>query len=194
MTTQENESVRTEFRDELPPSPVPQAPPEKAWSSPSYYEPPSRQRSPGKAAVFSLMPGLGQVYVGYYTQGFINILIVGSLIALLRTGIDAIAPLVGFFLAFFWLYNMIDANRKASRYNEALAGLGPDRLPDELEAPEPRGSLIMGVILIVIGGVALSHTLFGYSLEWIQDWWPLALLLMGAYLIYKSVVNEKTES
>jgi hypothetical protein len=59
-----------------------------------------RRKSPILASILSLMPGLGQIYVGYYRVGFIHILVVGSCITLLNAmDGDGIAPLLGFFLA-----------------------------------------------------------------------------------------------
>jgi hypothetical protein len=65
-----------------------------------------RRRSPAVAAILSMMPGLGQVYLGYTRRGFIHIGVVGCIIALLASdppeGFIGIAALV---LPFFWLYN-----------------------------------------------------------------------------------------
>lgn len=150
----------------------------------SYYQDP-RRKSPVLAGVLSLMPGLGQVYVGYYQHGFINVLVVASLIALLAGGfLGPMVPLGGLFLAFFWMYNMVDAWRKASLYNQMLAGLGPTQLPDEMEKPESKGSLIGGIALIAFGALMFAHTKFDFSLEWMEDWWPMALILLGGYLIF----------
>jgi len=41
------------------------------------------------------------------------------------SGHRAPQPLLGFFLAFFWLFNIVDAARRATFYNEALVGLRP---------------------------------------------------------------------
>jgi hypothetical protein len=151
----------------------------------SYYRDDSRRKSPALATMMSMMPGLGQVYVGYYQQGFINILVVGSLIALLNTGVGDLDALVGIFLAFFWLYNLVDAGRRAVFYNQAVAGLGALEIPKDAPMPDHRGSLVGGILLIAFGALFFAHTQFDISLEWVQDWWPLALVLMGAYLIYR---------
>src|SRR5512135_301327 len=61
-----------------------------------------RRKSPALAFILSGMPGLGQVYVGYYQQGFAHVLVVTTLILLLASrSIHALAPAFGFFLAFF---------------------------------------------------------------------------------------------
>jgi hypothetical protein len=160
----------------------------------SHYPKDSRSKSTALAAILSAMPGLGQVYVGYYQQGFINVLVVGSLIALLAAGIGSLQPLAGIFLAFFWLYNIVDAYRRALLYNQTLAGLGPTELPDDVKAPGSQGSLLGGSLLIAFGLLALAHTKFGYPLDWVEDWWPAALVLIGAYLVYQSFRDTQAES
>jgi hypothetical protein len=150
-----------------------------------------RLKSVALATIMSAVPGLGQCYVGYYQQGFINILVVASLIALLHQGIEPLQPLLGFFLAFFWLFNIVDAARRATFYNEALVGLRPMPLPDTMQFPARQGSLVGGVGLILLGALLFAHTRFGMSLHWVERWWPAAIILVGAYLIYKSVMEQK---
>ncbi len=166
------------------------------YSAPSgsrgaYYREESRYKSPALATILSLMPGLGQIYVGYYQQGFINVLVVASLITLLARGETPLTPLLAMFLAFFWLYNLVDATRKATFYNQALAGLGPADLPAGFQAPSSRGALFGGILMIVAGTLAFAHLQYGMSLEWLERWWPIALVLTGAYLIYQSWAAKK---
>ncbi len=150
-----------------------------------------RTKSPVLASLMSLMPGLGQCDVGYYQQGFINILVVASLITLLQQNIDALQPLFGLFLAFFWLFNIVDAARRAMFYNEALAGLRPMDLPDRIQFPSRHGTLAGGIVLILLGGLLFAHTRFGMPLEWVGRWWPVAFILAGGYLIYRSFIESR---
>jgi hypothetical protein len=144
------------------------------------------------ALVLSLMPGLGQIYVGYYQQGFTNALVVASLLGLLNSSVLYRAePFFGFFLAFFWLYNLIDAWRRAVFYNNALAGLGPAEMPDDQALPSGRGSLAAGAALVVVGLILLSNTLIGWSLQWLEDWWPAAFVVVGVWLIYQNFAARK---
>jgi hypothetical protein len=142
------------------------------------------------AGLLSLLPGLGQVYVGYYQQGFIHLLVIGTTISLLASDIGPLTPLGGFFVAFFWLFNIIDASRRALFYNEALIGLDPLDLPADMKLPGGHGSLLGGILLVCLGGVALSHTVFGFSLDWLEDWWPAALIIVGLFLIGQSVYQK----
>jgi TM2 domain-containing membrane protein YozV len=154
-----------------------------------------RRKSPGLAAIFSSMPGLGQIYIGYYQQGFINIVVVATIIVLLNAHgvvIRAIQPFLGLFLAFFWLFNIMDAYRRAAFYNQALAGLGAVEIPEDMKLPKGSGSMAGGVALIVIGGLLFANTALGMSLDWLEQWWPMGLVLLGAYLVYASATAKRT--
>ncbi len=141
------------------------------------------------------MPGLGQVYVGYYQRGFVHALVVASLIAVLAAEVlDELVPVAAIFLPFFWLYNVVDAGRRAAFYNQALAdgeSFEPVRLPGDAVVPGPGGSLAGGTALVAVGVVMLLHTRFGVPLDWIEDWWPAALVVLGAYLIYLAIVERR---
>jgi hypothetical protein len=184
MTAQPDDPAPQPVPGETRPTASPQAYPR------TYYED-SRVRSPLIAGFLSLLPGLGQIYVGYYQQGFLNILVVGSLISFMASDtLEGLVPLAGLFLVFFWLYNIVDAVRRAALFNQALAGLGPRELPRDVALPAGQGSLAAGVILVVVGVIALSHTLFNIPLDWVEDWWPLALVAMGGWLVFRAVQDR----
>jgi hypothetical protein len=177
-----------EFPDQAPAAPAQPAAPAAPALAPAVNDP--RRKKPFLASVLSLMPGLGQVYVGYYKRGFINAITVALLITFLTAQIEPLIPLAAIFLAFFWLYNIVDAGRRASLYNQALAGGTALELPEDFKAPSLGGSLAGGAALIVIGLVLLSNTLFGASLEWLESWWPVALIGFGGYLVFKAMQEK----
>ncbi|MCL4846062.1 MAG: hypothetical protein KJ066_05995 [Acidobacteria bacterium] len=146
-----------------------------------------RRKSVMLASVLSAMPGVGQVYVGYYQQGFTNILVVCGIFALGALGVwrGGLEPVAAIFGVFFWLFNVVDAGRRASLYNQALAGLRPMDLPEDTKAPGWRGSLGGGIGLVVAGLVLFAHTKFDLPLEWLREWWPLGLVGVGLWLIYE---------
>ena len=175
----------------------PQMRPDIAWRHKPVYSEDPRYKSPMLATFLSVVPGLGQVYVGFYRLGFINVLVVGSMITLLNMPGDLIPklePLMAFFLVFFWLHNLVDAYRRASFYNQALSGIAEMELPQEFKMPERRGSLPGGLLLILGGTVIASHTVFGYSLVWLERWWPAALVLVGLYLVVQALLERKKEA
>lgn len=148
-----------------------------------------RYKSPVLATLMSLIPGLGQIYVGFYQQGFINIIVIAGLITLLaHDDVSGYAkPFLAIFLVFYWFFNLVDAYRKSTFYNQALLGLGALELPEGEKLPKFQGSLLGGAVLIIAGAIALSYTLFDIPMEWLGRWWPVAPILMGGYLLYQSI-------
>jgi len=154
--------------------------------------PERRRKSPALAGILSSMPGLGQVYLGYYRRGFVHLMIVAFLITILSSGaLEGIEPLFGLSLSFFWIFNIIDAVRLANLYNDVMSGLGPEDLRKELSLKTDRGSIGGGVALIALGILLFAHTLFDVSLDWLADWWPALPLGFGVYLLYKGVVDRR---
>jgi len=154
-----------------------------------------RHKSPALTSVLSLAPGLGQVYLGYYSRGFTHMAIVAGTIAILAEGNipDFMYPLLGIFLPFFWLYNIVDAGRRAAYYNMVLAGSDPKGILPEFDMPQRSGSMAGGLALIFGGLFLLIHIQFGFSLRWLETWWPIIPVFIGIYLFAKGL-RERFES
>ena len=191
MSPSETGTYETQAEREPRPVAAPAYPPYAAPPIASVRDP--RTKSPGLAALFSVMPGLGQVYLGYYSRGFVHIIVVAGIISILSSmqGEPPYLPLLAIFLAFFWMYNMIDAARLASLYNRALAGGREPDLPAGFEMPGMGGSVLGGAILIAAGFVVLLHTRWGLRLDWLGEWWPVFPMLFGAYLVFKAFRERK---
>ncbi len=167
-----------------PPPPAGQAvPPSRQGAAPRLH-----RKSPFLAGFLSLMPGIGQVYVGYYQLGFIHIAVFATTIAVLASpSLNAVSPALGVFLGFFVIYNVVDACRRATLYNLAVDGVQGIELPDmNVLPPKLQGSVGGGVALIAVGVLLLFNTLFGFSLDWLESWWPLGLVGLGAWLVVKA--------
>ena len=149
-----------------------------------------QRKSPAVAGLLSLMPGVGQIYVGYYKLGFVHNVVFGMIIAVLAANggpLGSLMPTVALFLPFFIIYNIVDAVRRATLYNLALDGVDGIELPEmNVSLPKFAGSVRGGAALIAVGIVLLSNTLFGVSLDWLASWWPLGLVGMGVYLLVKA--------
>ena len=154
------------------------------------------RKSPFLAGLLSLMPGIGQIYVGYYALGFIHMAVFATTIGFLssagrfaapRTALGMFIPALSIFLGFFVIYNIVDAVRRATLYNLAVEGVEGIELPNmNVALPRLEGSMSGGVALIAFGVLLLSNTLFGLSLDWLASWWPLGLVGLGAYLVARA--------
>lgn len=149
----------------------------------------AQRKSPFVACLLSLMPGLGQIYVGYYQRGFIHLTVVAALITTLSSGdFRGLEPFLGLSLAFFWLYNIVDAGRRATRYNLLAEGGSVEDLP---EFRDDIGSRTAGIILVVLGALLFLHTKMDFDMDWLAEWWPLALVAFGFHLIRKNRTPER---
>jgi len=164
-----------------PPPPQGQLPP-----PPPYPRRGQRYKSQAFAIILAcIVPSLGHLYVGFYKQAFTIILVAASLIMILASGTSAgLEPLVGMLLGFIYFYQVFDAGRRASVYNSVLetgrAGLTAENI--DLPGTNP---LAGGVILVLVGALSLMNTVFGFSMAWLEDWWPLGMIGIGAWLINK---------
>ncbi len=155
-----------------------------------------RRKNPFYAGLLSFLPGLGQVYVGYYRRGFINIFVAATIFSVLSTG-DGNQPYIAggiFFLVFFVLYGVIDAVRRATMYNLTLDGIEQIDLPDELTNNKLAGSYLGGGALLMFGVIALSNTAFGLSLDWLNSWWPILPMGFGAFLVYTAYQDAQKKA
>jgi hypothetical protein len=154
--------------------------------SPAAPPAPFGQKNPGLAALLSFFPGMGNVYNGLYMRGLTIFLIVLSLIGIASRGHD----LFGFAIAFFWVFNIIDAYRQATLINYGYAqDLGLVDLPRHPRASQ--GGVAAGTILAVIGLVALLERYFEIRLDWLFDLWPFALVLLGCWMIWASLRDRR---
>jgi hypothetical protein len=150
-----------------------------------------RAKSVVLACILSGLPGLGQIYVGYYQRGFVHAIVVGALLALANAQkLGGLQPLVVMFLVFFWLYNVIDAGRRADLYNQTLAGTESIEMPQDFKMPGIGGSIFGGLLLIAGSAIILAHTRFDVPLEWLEQWWPAAGVLLGIYLLVKGIMDR----
>ena len=179
------------------PAPSRRAAAQTRYAAPPGATPGLQPKSPAVAGLLSLMPGAGQIYVGYYKIGFIHNVVFGTTIAFLAAGggpFPALVPAMAIFLSFFVIYNIVDASRRANLYNLALDGGEGIDLPNmdmDISLPSLGSSMGGAVILIVLGVVLLSNTLLGIPLDWLAAWWPVIPLGLGVHLLVKALKERQ---
>ena len=52
-----------------------------------------------------------------------------------------------------------------------------------------RVSLAAGFALVFLGAFLVFYNFADFSHDWPEDWWPLALVVLGVFVIYKSVMS-----
>jgi hypothetical protein len=144
------------------------------------------------AAFLSVLPGGGQTYVGAYGRGFAHVMTFAVVVTILANGnVYGLEPLLGIFLAFFCIYNLIDAMRLAQAYNNAV-DLGLSSAESiQLNAPYGRG---VGIGLIVVGTVLLMQTRLGLDMRWLEDWWPVGIIAAGVWIVRSSMKRGQSHA
>jgi hypothetical protein len=134
------------------------------------------RRSPGLALVLSFFPGLGHLYLGLYQRAFVVFLSFAVSIWLAEHA-D-----LGILVAFVWFFAVIDSYRQAQMLN---MGLTPEPLlaATERNKATRRGTLGFGVFLLIVGLVLLYNQFYPIDFSFLQDWWPLLLVLGGIYMV-----------
>lgn len=154
----------------LPPVPPPPAP-----------KPPVH-KSPGLAVLFSLLPGLGHIYLGLYQRGIAFFAAFSAAIWLADH-----ADLSGAIVAFVFFFAMFDAHRMACCY--PTIG-GATEAPPVPGAGTTLGNLTLGVVLLVAGALLLYSNFYPLDLSFLADWWPLGLILFGLWLVVRDLRSK----
>jgi len=169
----------------LPPPPGETPPPRPADSSqqrstlPSYDPGPAPPKSPPLAAFLAvLIPGLGHLYTWAYERAFMIWATIAVSILMIVQGLWGFS----FLIAFVYFFSIFDAFREAQFFNLRAA---------DQETPTPRpdgqGRLMFGVFLAVAAAVVLLDRFDLLDMDWIADWWPVPVFLLGVYFIGAAV-------
>jgi hypothetical protein len=151
--------------------------------------------SPGLAGVLAgFFPfGVGAVYNGQYAKGLAHMLIFIALVFGAGQprevhGSDAYGVFFGLAIAFFYIYQIIDAVRSAHAIRTGLPAPDPFGLAKAFATGErvnfnqvPVGA----VVLIGLGVLFLLNTMGLFHAYWIHRLWPLILIVIGVWLFVK---------
>ncbi|HET7294993.1 MAG TPA: DUF5668 domain-containing protein [Vicinamibacteria bacterium] len=157
----------------LPPLPAPPSgPPGAATARMSLI------RNPWVAAGLSfLFPGLGQIYNGQAQKAFIFL---AGFVGCIYASIEVNPLPFAFGIPFVYFFNIIDAFRSASLAAARATGREP---ADDIVAESPA----WGISLIALGAVILLHNFGWLSLAALARWWPLVLIVAGAWFLKDSL-------
>jgi hypothetical protein len=139
------------------------------------------RKKPLYAGALALFPGVGNLYNGLYLRGIIFFSLVATLLAV-ATDARGDHPVLGFCVAFVWIFNIIDSVRQAKLINFGYAqDLGLEDLPKVPKAGQ--GGLLAGVLFLILGVIASLEVFFKVDLSWVIGYWPLAPLALGVGLL-----------
>ena len=172
----------------VPPSPPPETVyPPPGGPSAAYRPAVNAGPNPTVAGILGAIPlGLGAVYCGQYAKGLAHLGIVVLAIVGLSSDLPWQADMVlGIFLGFFWVYQILDAVRTAKALQAGEPAPDPFGLAQTFGTGERLDTTQVpaaAAILIGLGVLFLINTVFDFSLH---RFWPIILIVLGVWLFAK---------
>ncbi len=138
--------------------------------------------SPPLAFFLGLIPGVGAIYNGQYAKGLVHAIIWGLLMSIANSrAANGLEPIFVMLVIAWWAYMVFEAyhtarKRRAGEYVDEYSSIVNLRGTRE-QVP------VAGIALILLGGLLLLHTLDLLDFERVARFWPVLLILAGAYLL-----------
>lgn len=131
--------------------------------------------------------GVASVYLGQYAKGLMHLVIFAVLVAGANQGGGGAEVVFGLGLAFFYVYQIIDANRTAKALLVGQPAPDPFGLSTALgtENLSAKNLPIGAVILIAVGVLFLLQNIGLFHFHWVGKLWPLILIALGLRIIMR---------
>lgn len=137
--------------------------------------------SPALAFGLGFIPGVGAIYNGQYAKGLVHAVFFGLLVtAVSSRSLHGFEPLFGILIGVFVFYMAIEAHHTARKRRSGE----PVEEFSSLVVPGDAGYPLGAVILIGLGFMLLLNTLDLISMDAVLRFWPVGLILIGAYMLY----------
>ena len=133
--------------------------------------------------------GVGAVYTGQYAKGLAHLSIFALLVAGCNvSGSDVLPAICGIGIAFFIVYQIVDAVRSARAIQAGLPAPDPYGLAATFGGGskiDASGIPVGAIVLILVGILFLLHTagVFDFGMERV---WPLILMFLGGWLFARN--------
>jgi hypothetical protein len=143
--------------------------------------------SPGLAFFLGWIPGVGAIYNGQYAKGLVHAVIFGVMCSILDANTHGLDALFGILLAAWMFYMAFEAYHTALKRRN---GEPVDEYSSLLNLRSRHQVPVAGVALICLGVALLLHTLDLIDFSRVLEYWPVLLILAGAYLLYNRYIGQ----
>jgi hypothetical protein len=159
-------------------------------AAPIYTQPPQSGPNPALAGILAgFFPfGVGAVYCGQYGKGLAHLIAFTLLIIGASSGSDVAGTLFGIGIAFFYVYQIIDAVRSARALQLGLPAPDPFGLAQAFGAGDKlsKTQIPTGAVVLIIVGVFFllrNAGLFEFDIHRV---WPIFLIALGGWLFARN--------
>ncbi len=177
-------------------APVPPNPYASPYTAPVAPPPAPSAISPGLAFVLGFIPGVGAIYNGQYAKGLVHVVVFGLLVSIVGSpAAGGMEPFFGLLISTWVFYMAFEAYHTAKRRQMG-------EVVDEFSSLLPmrgagHGFPVAPIVLIVVGIIFLLNNLEIIRLYQLLKYWPVFLIVLGAYMLYvrltdgTAVVNQE---
>jgi len=129
---------------------------------------------------------VGAIYNGQYAKGLVHAIVFGLLVSITSSGTAGdLEPLFGILIGVWVMYMALEAYHTARKRR---AGEPVDEFSSILDVHGRHTGFPVGAItLIGLGVLLLLSTMDVIQLRYLLRYWPVLLILAGAYMLYVRV-------
>jgi hypothetical protein len=138
---------------------------------------------PVLALILGFIPGVGAIYNGQYAKGLIHAVVFGLLVSLASSSHSgALEPLIGLLIAAWVFYMAFEAFHTARQRRH---GASVEEFSSLFDVRPTQGKFPGGAILLIgLGFILLLDTTDIISIDQLERYWPVVLILVGLYMLY----------
>jgi hypothetical protein len=161
-------------------------PPQAAYQHVTESPAPGSGPNPALAGILAgFFPfGVGAVYSGQYAKGLAHLVTFAVLVWGASSARGGFETVFGLGIAFFYIYQIVDAVRSAKAIQMGLPAPDPFGLAQTFGAGEKVDTTKVptaAIVLIGLGAIFLLHTMGGWFFE-LDRFWPVILIALGVWL------------
>jgi hypothetical protein len=166
----------------VPPQPVymPQSSPYTAQTVPPIHE---TTGHPILALFLGFIPGVGAIYNGQYAKGLIHAVVFGLLVSITSSShTGSLEPLFGLLIGAWVFYMAFEAYHTARKRRY---GVAVEEFSSLFDVRPTQGRFPAGALLLIgLGFILLLDTTDIISMDQMERYWPVGLIVFGLYLLY----------
>jgi hypothetical protein len=143
---------------------------------------------PVLALILGFIPGVGAIYNGQYAKGLIHAVVFGLLVSLASSMRGPFEPLIGLLIGAWVFYMVFEAYHTARKRRY---GVSVEEFSSLFDIRPTQGRFPAGAILLIaLGFLLLLDTTDIISMDQIERYWPVILIVCGIYMLYVRVSSN----
>jgi len=163
-------------------SPYTGSSPYTAPAAPVSTPPYESESHPALALILGFIPGVGAIYNGQYAKGLIHAVVFGLLVSLVSSTHTPLEPLLGLLIGAWVFYMAFEAYHTARKRRY---GVSVEEFSSLFDVRPTHGRFPAGALLLIgLGFILLLDTTDIISMEQVERYWPVGLILFGLYMLY----------